>query len=249
MKGKINDMKITERQLRKIIREELNRKETRLTLREGTLDIFSEPTMKDSTVDIFGKLKYIAAREVGGATPSGASAVAKGETDIMPTAAEALDIGWNSSLMGDYLTYLSAVAELIPGAGTAVSAAVGGVAVARAIGQKDWFSTVINAIGLIPVVGDSIGLFSKALNAGMKGASVAAKALANALGNIAQSRVIGIVRGIVPDITPDVTAAIGKAFEKFKSDITRAAGPPLAAAITNRAVAGVAPFRRSSRLD
>lgn len=237
-------MKITERQLRKLIREELIRKEKQLPLREGTLDIFSEPTMKDNTVDILGKLKYIAAREVGGATPSGASAVAKGQIAIMPTAAEALDIGWNSSLMGDYLTYLSAAAELIPGVGTAVSAAVGGAAVARAVVQKDWIWTVINAIGLIPVVGDSIGLFAKAVKAGMTGASVAAKALATALGNIAQNRVIDLVRGIVPNITPDATAAIGAAFEKFKSDITRAAGPALAAtAITNRAVTGFTPRR------
>ena len=35
--------------------------------------------MKDGSIDILSKLKYIAAREVGGATPSGAAAVARAE--------------------------------------------------------------------------------------------------------------------------------------------------------------------------
>lgn len=217
-------MKITETHLRKLIREELIRGSHRSPLREGTLDIFSEPTMKDGSIDMLSKLKYMAAREVGGATPSGAAAVAKGQVTIMPTAAEALEIGWNSSLMGDYLTYLSAFAEIVPVYGQAVSFAVGEVAVMRSIDQEDWMGTAIGAIGLIPVVGDAIGLFAKAMKAGLKtGASVAAKALAKALGNITQDRVIGIIRDVFPQIAAAAVASIGAAFEKFKSDIIRAA--------------------------
>ena len=244
-------MKITEMHLRKLIREELIRGSHRSPLREGTLDIFSEPTMKDGSIDILSKLKYIAAREVGGATPSGAAAVAKGQVTIMPTAAEALDIGWNSSMMGDYLTYLSALAELIPVAGQAVSAAVGAVAVVRSIGQKDWMSTAIGAIGLIPAVGDAIGLFAKALQAGIKSASFAAKLLAKSLGNIAQDKVIGIIRGVFPQIDAAAEASIGAAFEKFKSDIIRAAGVGAERAVARQAgaVARAEPVRRSSRLD
>jgi len=204
--------------------------------------------MKDSSIDILSKLKYIAAREVGGATPSGAAAVAKGQVTIMPTAAEALDIGWNSSMMGDYLTYLSALAELIPVAGQAVSAAVGGVAVVRSIGQKDWMSAAIGAIGLIPAVGDAIGLFAKALQSGIKGASFAAKLLAKALGNIGQDKVIGIIRGVFPQIDAAAEASIGAAFEKFKSDIIRAAVVG-AEQRSSGAVARAEPVRRSSRLD
>ncbi len=150
--------------------------------------------------------------------------------------------------MGDYLTYLSALAELIPVAGQAVSAAVGGVAVVRSIGQKDWMSAAIGAIGLIPAVGDAIGLFAKALQSGIKGVSVAAKLLAKALGNIGQDKVIGIIRGVFPQIDAAAEASIGAAFEKFKSDIIRAAVVG-AEQRSSGAVARAEPVRRSSRLD
>jgi len=248
-----NIMKITESRFRQIIREE-----ARAVLREGPLDIFSEPTLQDNTIDVTSKLKYIAARQVGGATPSGAAAIAKGQVAIMPSAAEALEIGWKSSLMGDTLTALGAIASCFPGGGTVINAALAGVAITRALSIKDWLSVVLGGLSLIPAVGRWLGMLANAAANGIKGASLILPALAAAFTSITQFKVISLIESIV-NINSNVEAEVGKAYTKLVSEITAAAAaaaPPPSkiavasgAAVVSGAAANIATSRRSSRMD
>jgi len=246
-------MKITESRFRQIIREE-----ARAVLREGPLDIFSEPTLQDNTIDVTSKLKYIAARQVGGATPSGAAAIAKGQVAIMPSAAEALEIGWKSSLMGDTLTALGAIASCFPGGGTVINAALAGAAITRALSIKDWLSVVLGGLSLIPAVGRWLGMLANAAANGIKGASLILPALAAAFTSITQFKVISLIESIV-NINSNVEAEVGKAYTKLVSEITAAAAaaaPPPSkiavasgAAVVSGAAANIATSRRSSRMD
>ena len=211
-------MRISESRMRQIIREE-----ARHAIHEGPFDILGEPTMKDSSVDITGKLKYVAARTLGGAVPSGAAAIAKGQVNITPTVKQALEIGWNSNEMGYYLTAMSAMADLIPGGGTAVSTAIGVLQIQRAVQQNDAFGAVLGAISLNPGVGDALGIVAKAFQKGLlKSAGPVAKALLKGLGNITQDEIVGAIRKFVPTISVPFVAEIGKAYNKFKFDLEAA---------------------------
>jgi hypothetical protein len=217
--------------MQQIIREEVHS-----AIHEGPFDILGEPTMKDLSVDITGKLKYVAARTLGGAVPSGAAAIAKGQVNITPTVAQALQIGWNSNEMGYYLTAMGAMADLIPGGGTAVSTAIGIAQIQRAVQQNDAFSAVLGAISLNPGVGDALGIMAKAFQKGLgKAAGPVAKALAKGLGGITQDEIVGAIKKFAPAISATFVTEIGKAYNKFKSDLEAATrsipNPPSPAAV------------------
>lgn len=205
-------MRINERRLRKIIREEL--------LRESSVvDIFKEKSMNDPSIDTMGKLKYFAARTVGGAVPSGATAIAKGEVDPVPTVKRALSMGWNSKLMDWSLSGLGAALDFLPVFGVPLSIGVAKVQAVKAAAAADWFGLVLATVAMYPGVGDAIGLFGRATRDAPRAAAPAARALIKALDSITSAELATTMPKLVSNLSPDAIKASVASFEKFKSDL------------------------------
>lgn len=210
-------MRITEGALRRIIREELIRE-------AGVLDVFSEPTMKDTSVDTMGKLKYVAARTLGGAETMGATQIAKGQVNITPTVSQALSVGWNSKPIDWAFTALGAALDGIPGIGLALSIGVAQVQIVKAAAAADWMGVIFGTLAMFPVVGDALGIVGRAYRDGLaRNAGPAVKALAKAIGDIETGEIIAKITEVAPQVaTAQNQPQIKATFEKFKKDLAAA---------------------------
>ena len=211
-------MRILESHLRCIIREEINRKnrietitsvQTSGLMRE-TWDISAilrEPSIKD--LSVVNQMKYIAARTLGDATETGAKAIAKGEVDVIPSVGEALENAWNSSIMDWTLTSLGAIADFIPGPGTVVSLEISKIQLLKALSAKpspDWLGAALAAISAFPIVGDSLGILSRAVRAGVKVPKLIARNAAQILAKITDGQIIDAMARTMQDV-PEMAAS------------------------------------------
>jgi hypothetical protein len=211
-------MIISETRLRQIIREEARQALSEISV----FDVLKEPTMKDQSIDTGGKLRYLAARTVGGAVPAGARAVALRQVDPVPSVKQALTAGWNSKLMDWSLTALGASLDFLPVIGVPLSIGVAKVQMVKAAASGDWLGTALAAAACWPVVGDALGILGRAIRDGLGvAAGPAARALAQALGGITTDELISFMRKHTPDIGEAGFAQAGKAFDKFKADLSR----------------------------
>lgn len=230
-------MRISESHLRRIIREEINRKnrietitavQTSGLMRE-TWDIraiLNEPSIKG--LSVADQIKYIAARTLGDATETGAKAIAKGEVDVMPSVEEALENTWNSSIMDWTLTSLGAIADFAPGPGTVVSQAISEIQFLKALSAKpspDWLGAALAVISAFPIVGDSLGIIGRAVKEGVKVPKLVARNAAQILAKITDDH---LVEAMTKFSTGDVALAkqittannnVPKVFNKFKNSL------------------------------
>jgi len=216
-------MHITEKQLRKVICEEL----IRLNEQGSIIPYSSEKSAQGMSTA--GKLAYGAARGVLGATPTGARATATGRANIIPTAGEAVSNAWNSTITDWTLTSLAAIADFMGGPGVVVSIAIAKVQLLKAIAANDWFSAAMAVISSYPAAGDAIGIIGRLIKSRAPVTNVAIQTALKAVGSITdgalQTSLYGITQMITDPATVkkinDNTLQIIAAKNKFVADLKK----------------------------
>jgi len=224
-------MRITEGQLRRIIREELLKDLTRLD-EQSVIPYSGEKSAQGLSTT--NQLKYAAARGVLGATPAGAQGVATGKVQVTPTAGEATKNAWNSSIMDWTMTAVGAIADLIPGPGTVLSIAIAQVQLVKFAVAQNWLGCAFAVLAMFPGVGDAIGIIGRLLQKGSNVSVPVAEAAIRAVGSVAddalQDQVITVANAITdPTSRKKVTDNIPKiitAKNKFVTDLKRSIATP-----------------------
>jgi hypothetical protein len=222
----MSHMRITEGQLRRIIREEILEDLTRLD-EQSAIPYSGEKSAQG--LNTTNQLTYAAARGVLGATPAGARGVATGKVQVMPTAGEATRNAWNSSIMDWTLTAVGAIADLIPGPGTVLSIAIAQVQLVKFAVAQNWLGCAFAVLAMFPGVGDAIGIIGRLLKKGANVSIPIAEAAIKAIGSVAddalQDQVVTVANVItdpalrrkVADNIPKIVAAKNK----FVTDLKR----------------------------
>jgi hypothetical protein len=109
---------------------------------------------------------YALSRGVLDATPSAAREVAIGKVPL-PSAKDVVTEAWNSKIFDWTLTALAAIADAIPGPGTAFSIGMAKIQMLKAASNADWLGAAFSALSVIPIVGDAIGALGRAIRDGM----------------------------------------------------------------------------------
>lgn len=219
-------MRITEGQLRRIIREEILKDFARLD-EQSAIPYSGEKSAQGLSTT--NQIKYAAARGALGATPAGARGVATGKVRVMPTAGEATKNAWNSSIMDWTMTAVGAIADLIPGPGTVLSIAIAQVQLVKFATAQNWLGCAFAVMAMFPGVGDAIGIIGRLLQKGMNVSIPIAEAAIKAVGSVAdnalQDQVIMVSRLISdPDLRRKAADNIPKivaAKNKFVTDLKR----------------------------
>jgi len=253
-------MLITERRLRRIIREELIRIDEQTTTNDALQmartvaqagNVAANPASAPYAMAQYGvdkaieihkfmqepgfkslsssgqQAKYIASR-LAGATADGAKAVALGSVNVLPTAGEALDLAWKSDITDATLTTLGAIADFIPGPGTALSEVIAITQFNRALSFNDYLGCLFSIAAMVPIIGDALGAFGRVVRAGSQHmSSQTLKAVLNALGELGNDQVQGSIvkfteRSTDPKLkgkSNDIARNVIAAKESFMADL------------------------------
>jgi hypothetical protein len=213
-------MRISERQLRRIIRREI------IKINEGIIPYSDEKGAQG--LSAVQQLKYAAAQGILDAGQSGARQVATGQVPL-PTVGQITKNAWNSSIMDWTLTSLGALADFLPGPGTVVSIAIAQVQLLKAAVASDWLGCAFAVLAMFPGVGDALGILGRLVDQGAQVSANVAEAAVKAIMSVGDSELKAQINKVAKAITDptkrqkviDNIPSIVHAKEKFISDLNR----------------------------
>jgi hypothetical protein len=226
-------MRITESRLRRIVRQEI----VRINEAGSIIPYSGEASAQGLTTA--QQLGYAASRGVMGTTPMAAKQVAAGKVPL-PSAGEIITTGWNSSIMDWTLTALGAMAEMIPGPGTVVSAAIAQVQLLKAAAKADWLGAFFSVIAMFPAAGDAVAILGRAAKAGKNIGSEVAQGVIKAITSISDDTIRSTVGSLIAslqdtntrkkiaDSVPQMLASRNKFVQDLGSTIKASAAPKTA---------------------